>query len=101
MVDGKVAEASELQCGEKGSPYFDFLSTEWKKGELTVEMGGLVGNLPDLGKIMHLKGFSCGRKGVGVKDDKIKGWGTPQDVPNVEFFEPGLWTPRNTLLARQ
>ncbi len=56
-------------------------------GELAVEMGGLVGNLPDSGEIAHPEGFSCGRKGAGVEDDEIEGPGTPQDTPNIEIFE--------------
>jgi hypothetical protein len=30
------------------------------------------------------------KKGVGVKDDKIEGHGTFQDVPNFEVFELGM-----------
>jgi hypothetical protein len=50
-------------------------------------VGGLVGNLPDAAKIMHLKGFTCGRKDVGVEDE-IKAPKVFQDTPKVEFFEP-------------
>jgi hypothetical protein len=85
-VDRKVEEALDLQGDDEGGPGLDFLSTEWKK-ELVVEMGGLVGDLPDLGEIVHSKGFFCERKGVGVEGDKNEGPGTPQDTPNVENVE--------------
>jgi hypothetical protein len=47
----------------------------------------LGGNLPDGAEIAHSEGFSYGRKGAGVEDNKIEGPVTPQDAPNVEIFE--------------
>ena len=90
VVDGKVGEVFEPQCGNERSLHFDFVSTDWEEGTkfaLVEEMGGLVEDLPVLGEIVHTKEFSCGKKGAGVKDDEIKGQGTPQNVPNVEIFK--------------
>lgn len=55
-------------------------------------MGGLVENLPDMTKIVHPKGFFCGRKDAGVEGEES---GKPiacydvLNVENIEVFELG------------
>jgi len=52
--------------------------------ELVGEMEDLADNLHNATEIINPKGFSCGRKDVGVKEDEIEG---PVARPNVENSE--------------
>lgn len=64
-------------------------------------MGGLVGNLPGA-KIMHSKGFSCGRKDAGVEGE-IEGGKVSQDTPKVgllRFSSPASLEPGGVIVSR-